>query len=334
MNSQGQSQRAYLAPWAQTMCSSADSSSVVKPLSSCRINVGLWTKAKQRRGCKLAKYWSTTRRRVRPLGRLGDTSLHPVSLLLLQTSNTDEMTHQDCPSGIATLGLLSCPLCDPSPPASEFAGVSSWRGGKRLSPARNEERSFSTLASRPSAAAASPWANDDEDDSPGRSRLRVQRGAAPPSYTQSTFLAAQRPHLGRSPSHLVLERRQALQERYVRIFFKATAEAEADRLMAAAAAAVPSSATHSSCRRSQLRQPLGRPSHLTCGEREGRRAVGLVACVDFSVGCVVFVWLSYLARATDSTAHDDLRDLAAKKKGKASTNITMQRGKSKRWVRG
>lgn len=67
----------------------------------------------------------------------------------------------------------------------------------------------------------------------------------------------------------------------MRIFFRATAEAEADRLMAAAAA-VPSSATHSSCRRSQLRQPLGRPSHLTCGERPKGRRVS--ACVDFSVG--------------------------------------------------
>lgn len=57
------------------MCNSADSSSVVKPLSSCRMNDGLCTKAKQRMGWTLAKYCSTTRRKLRPVGRLGETSL-------------------------------------------------------------------------------------------------------------------------------------------------------------------------------------------------------------------------------------------------------------------
>lgn len=57
------------------MCSSADSSSVAKPLSSCRMNDGLCTKAKQRMGWTLAKYCSTTRRKLRPVGRLGETSL-------------------------------------------------------------------------------------------------------------------------------------------------------------------------------------------------------------------------------------------------------------------
>lgn len=194
------------------MCSSAVSSSVVRPLSSCRINVGLWTKAKHRRGCKFAKYWSTTRRKLRPLGRLGETSLLQVNVFPVTSEHPGREAYHDCPSGIDTPDFPSCLVGDPSPPPSELAGVSSWRGGRRLSPARNEERSFSTLESRPSAA-GSPWMRADEDPSEGRSRLRVQRGAAPPSYTQSTFLAAQRPHLGRSPSHLVLERRQALQER-------------------------------------------------------------------------------------------------------------------------
>lgn len=37
------------------MCSSAVSSSDVNPLSSCLMNEGLWTKAKQRMGWILAK---------------------------------------------------------------------------------------------------------------------------------------------------------------------------------------------------------------------------------------------------------------------------------------
>lgn len=44
-------------------------------------------------------------------------------------------------------------------------------------------------------------------------KLRVHLGAEPPSYTQSSFLAAHLEHRGRSPLHLVLERRQLVQER-------------------------------------------------------------------------------------------------------------------------
>jgi hypothetical protein len=87
-------------------------------------------------------------------------------------------------------------------------------------------------------------------------RWRAQRGAEPPSYWHSRSLAQHREHLGRSPSHLVLETRQLVQDRYVRIFRRETGTERRPDLD-------PSSSTHSSWRRSQLRHPLGRPSHLT-----------------------------------------------------------------------
>lgn len=89
------------------------------------------------------------------------------------------------------------------------------------------------------------------------SRLLAQRGAEPPSYTHSRSRALHREHFGRSPLHLVLLTRQLLQERYVRIL---RSDASAERWPAV----VPSSSTQSSWSRSQLRQPLGRPSHFTC----------------------------------------------------------------------
>ena len=116
-------------------------------------------------------------------------------------------------------------------------------------------------------------------------RAFVHLGVDPPSYTHSESLAVQREHFGRSPSHLVLELRQAAQDRYVRILRRDKGLLR--RLAEDMEARV---SLHSSCRRSQFRQPLGRPSHFTLydqwmiSDRPERRKGGIEAFIDLPCG--------------------------------------------------
>lgn len=106
---------------------------------------------------------------------------------------------------------------------------------------------------------------------------------------QSTFLSAQREHLGRSPLHFVLLRRQLWQDLYVRILRSDADDERCDW-------AVPSSATQSSCSLSQFRQPFSlRPSHRTFGDKSVSKTPQDSVWPRLS---------SHLSGSTRSTAHD------------------------------
>lgn len=84
------------------------------------------------------------------------------------------------------------------------------------------------------------------------------------SYTQLVRLCEHRLHFGRSPEHFTFDSRQGTQDRNVRLRLMPMMGSTAVPGRFTADAIWPF-CTQSSCSRSQLRQPLVRSSHLTCG---------------------------------------------------------------------